>query len=481
MYTCLLAILALSALLCSGCVHQARKQPLQLHPDNPHYFQFRGRPTILITSAEHYGAVLNADFDFVKYLETLAKDGLNHTRMWVGAYCEYPGSLSISGNTLAPAAGRLVCPWARSDQPGYANGGNRFDLTRFDDDYFQRLRRFVSHASERGIVVEINFFCPFYQDQMWAFSPMNAQNNVNGIGAVGRNDVYTLDRHGGLLPIQEAMVRKVVAELRDFDNIYFEVMNEPYVCNVPMDWQRHMIDVIAAAQRDIGSKHLISVNVANQKGKVEDPHPAVAIYNFHYAWPPDAVAMNYQLRAVIGENETGGRQQHDFYYRREGWAFILAGGGLYSNLDYSFAVGHEDGTFVYPRAQPGGGSTALRRQLGILSRFIHGFDFPRMSPEHRVVHDLVPGDGLAAFALVEPGRQYAIYVCQRGNEPPAQAGTAQFALDLPAGGYQLHWISPQSGAIVQQEEFEHPGGARPMTSPSFIGDVAARLVARPRD
>jgi hypothetical protein len=41
----------------------AAEKPLALHPDNPHYFLFRGEPAILITSAEHYGAVLNGDFD----------------------------------------------------------------------------------------------------------------------------------------------------------------------------------------------------------------------------------------------------------------------------------------------------------------------------------------------------------------------------------------------------------------------------------
>ena len=29
--------------------------PIRLHPENPHYFLFRGRPTVLITSGEHYG------------------------------------------------------------------------------------------------------------------------------------------------------------------------------------------------------------------------------------------------------------------------------------------------------------------------------------------------------------------------------------------------------------------------------------------
>src|SRR5262245_29626948 len=46
----------------------AAAEPLRLHPDNPHYFLFRGKPTVLITSGEHYGAVLNLDFDYVAYL-----------------------------------------------------------------------------------------------------------------------------------------------------------------------------------------------------------------------------------------------------------------------------------------------------------------------------------------------------------------------------------------------------------------------------
>ena len=37
--------------------------PIQLHPENPHYFLYKGKPLALITSAEHYGALLNLDFD----------------------------------------------------------------------------------------------------------------------------------------------------------------------------------------------------------------------------------------------------------------------------------------------------------------------------------------------------------------------------------------------------------------------------------
>ena len=45
--------------------------PIGLCPENPHYLQWRGSPRILITSAEHYGAVLNSAFDYEKYLRKL--------------------------------------------------------------------------------------------------------------------------------------------------------------------------------------------------------------------------------------------------------------------------------------------------------------------------------------------------------------------------------------------------------------------------
>src|SRR5258706_14595722 len=106
---------------------------LRLHPRNPHYFLFRGKPTVLITSGEHYGAVLNLDFNYVKYLDTLAKDGLNLTRTFAGAYCEPSGAFNIAQNTLAPKSDRFICPWARSDTPGYPNGGSKFDLMKWDE------------------------------------------------------------------------------------------------------------------------------------------------------------------------------------------------------------------------------------------------------------------------------------------------------------------------------------------------------------
>jgi len=165
-------------------------EPIRLHPSNPHYFQFRGRPTILITAGEHYGAVMNLDFDYGRYLDVLKADGFNLTRVFSGTYREVAGSFGITGNTLAPAAGRFVCPWARSGTPGASDGGNKFDLTKWDETYVARLKDFIAQADRRGVVVELVFFCTMYDDKRWDASPMNARNNVNGVGGVGRQEVY---------------------------------------------------------------------------------------------------------------------------------------------------------------------------------------------------------------------------------------------------------------------------------------------------
>src|ERR1051325_6491067 len=90
--------LGLSAVLTSAAAGR-----LQLDTANPHYFSYKGKPLVLVTSGEHYGAVINGAFDYNRYLAELQSKGLNHTRIWTGPYREVAGSFNISANTLAPA------------------------------------------------------------------------------------------------------------------------------------------------------------------------------------------------------------------------------------------------------------------------------------------------------------------------------------------------------------------------------------------
>jgi hypothetical protein len=73
---------------------------------------------------------------------------MNYTRIFSGAYVEPDGAFNITRNTLAPLPEPLHRPWARSSEPGYANGGHKFDLSRWDDAYFARLTDFVRTRAE---------------------------------------------------------------------------------------------------------------------------------------------------------------------------------------------------------------------------------------------------------------------------------------------------------------------------------------------
>ncbi len=438
-------------------------EPIRLHPDNPHYFLFRSKPTVLVGSTEHYGAVLNLDFDFLPYLDELKSHGLNLTRTFTGAYCEASGNFQIKNNTLAPTEGKLICPWARSDQPGYAGGGNKFDLDRWDEAYFNRLKTFLREAGRREIVVELVLFCPFYEEPMWRLSPVNAANNTNGIGKLARTDVYAL-KDDRLTAAQDALARKLVSELIDFDNLYYEICNEPYFGGVTLDWQAHIAATIEAAQRDLTAKHLIAQNISNGSQKIERPNPAVSIFNFHYSTPPDSVGLNYDLGKAIGDDETGFRGSEDAVYRGEGWDFLLAGGAVYDNLDYSFTTEHEEGT-ARPEA-PGGGGPALRRQLGVVKRFLDGFDFVRMKPDTSVVSGGLP-DKATVRVLSDPGVAYALYL--RGGT------SAELRLNLPEGRYTAEWLNPRSGQIDAKQDVASIGKPVSLRSPEYAEDIALAI------
>jgi hypothetical protein len=455
----------------------ALSQPLALNPANPHYFILEGKPLIIITSGEHYGAVLNLDFNYERYLDTLAGSRLNGTRTFSGAYVEPYGSFNIVSNTLAPAPGRFICPWARSSVTGYANGGNKFDLERWDDAYFKRLRDFVGQAEKRGIIVEMNLFCPFYDESQWKISPQNAGNNVNHVGAIPRNNAYTLDKNGGLLKVQEAMTRKIVTELNGFDNVYYEICNEPYFGGVTLDWQHHIAGIIEATEKALPKKHLISRNVQNGSAKVDHPLPAISIFNFHYASPPVTVAMNYALNKVIGDNETGFRGTNNLPYRVEAWSFILAGGGLFNNLDYSFIAGRENGTFVYPASQPGGGNPVYRQELKILHDFIYGFDFTHLKPISGFVKAGLP-PGFASYALGTAGQAYALYIGhlpEKNAKPASTPRTVQIQLSLPSGNYVAQWIDVLTGKVLAGGPVAAKLDLATLSSPGFLDDIALDL------
>jgi hypothetical protein len=467
----------------------ASAQPISLHPDNPHYFRFKGIPLIIISSSEHYGAVVNPDFNMIRYLDALQKDGMTYTRLFTGTYFEKAGSFGIQMNTLAPEEGKALLPWKRSNEPGALSGGNKFDLDEWDENYFLRLKRFISEASKRGIIVEVTLFSSIYDN--WDIQVWNPKNNITITEDFGRKNIQTLN-NGIALKYQESVVRKIVKELNEFDNVIYEIQNEPWAdhtartvpnvlfndpgsrlegrdwqksIHIPdelsIEWQKKITSVIVDEESTLNKKHLIARNYTNFYYKILKVDPDISILNFHYAYPL-AVELNYNHEKVIGFDESGFSGNEDATYRKQAWKFIVAGGGLYNNLDYSFAVGFEDGSAV--NKAPGGGSHELRNQLKVLSDFMHSFEFVRMKPDYNTVTE---ASGSTVSVLSEQGQQYAFYL--------SDGKRCELKLNLPKGNYMVEWISTLQGEVIRSEIIRHTGTEIKLLSPDFLDDIALKI------
>lgn len=109
----------------------------------------------------------------------------------------------------------------------------------------------------------------------------------------------------------------------------------------------------------------------------------------------------------------------------------------------------------------------------MLADFIAAFDFLRMRPDDSVVKAGVP-EGVSARALVEPGRQYAVYLRPFPKAKQWQPAES-LAVDLPSGSYRAEWINVLDGTAFGSELFQHAGGAKRLAAPQYVGDVAVRI------
>ena len=427
---------------------------VRIYEQNPRYLQYQGRPILLITSAEHYGAVVNLDFDYSRYLETLQKEGFNYTRIFCGPYFEpVQNVFGIQKNTLAPDSGKYIGPWVYRD--------GIYDLEQFNPPFFERLTHFVGEAAERGIVVEVTLFSSIYAQGAWELLPFNPGNNEKITGEIPFREVHTL-AHPEINTYQEAYIRKVVRSLNGLDNLFYEIQNEPWADNgifvdsvnqeddrvfsrpwqktvhvatdASLEWQGWVESIIRDEESTLEKHHLVAQNICNFRQALESVPSGISLINFHYAHP-EAVSENLELGVVLGLDETGFMPQEDRLYLDQAWRFMLAGGGLYNNLDYSFTVGMEDGTWPIPGGNPGWGGTGFRKKLGILAETLNRVPFWKMEPSTTIIRD--SGADLTQHGLEKPGKSYLVFL--------ENYGESEVIPDVPKGKYRITWIDPDSG------------------------------------
>lgn len=491
------------AILPALCLLAGRAQcapPIALHPDNPHYYLFRGKPVVLITSAEIYGAVLNLDFDYRKYLDALAAGGANYTRVYPGSYFE-PQHKWFRNHSLGPADGRHCLPWGRSSTPGYVKGGNLFDLDTWNPEFFRRLKDYVRYAGTKGIVVEVALYNA-QKNWTWPFHPLHFGNNVNGVGKVGFEGFQAIEEQK-LYAYQKAYVSKITQEVNEFDNVIIEIIDEPTIRSggattgtfgeQATPWISGMIDAVKAA--DTPNRHLIAQQVegGGKYGPVDfSADPRVSVITGQYVWQNgNQVGSMKLLDHKYGENkaiEFNETSVYPLWYpqgdklgdsRVEAWEFIIGGGAGFNQLSSLYSTGNEDGA--------GTDVEAVLRQLRLLREFLYSFDFLRMRRDSNLVTGKLPA-GVFGRAISEPGRQYALYMHHSRNPKDneslflcyeVQPGSYQdrVELRLAPGRYRAEWVAPATGKVIESLTFQHASGTRAMTTPRYEVDVALRIRA----
>jgi hypothetical protein len=458
----------------------AAQTPLGLNPENPHYFQFNQKPVLLITSAEHYGAIINKEFDYIKYLDALQQQGMNNTRVFTGSVIEREQDIKWMGfnNTLAPKPDQVITPWARSSIKGYAGGGNKFDLNTWNEEYFSRLKDFISQAAVRGIFVELTLFGNNYRDEQWQYSPLYPANNVQGEGPSGPKSflLFQTLQHKPLVLRQELLVKKLVEELNSYNNLYYELCNEPYnevTDSAAVDtWHNHLVNYIREIESTLPKKHLIASNQA-----VID-NPAVAVANFHYVKIPNMPSFTwlYSLNKVISLDETLGSLKDSGAddVRVEAWDFILKGGGAYNNLSWEYLPTKPEGT---------PGAATIRGQLAHLQKFMSQVNYIKMKPTGELVKSLP--DSAFIQMLGAPGKEYALYLHHSaikgkdaiwGYKALVKNYTDTLRLELPKGHYQVTWMHPSTGKqTTNTKVMKHKGGRIALKTPLYTTDIALHL------
>jgi hypothetical protein len=462
-------------------------RPICIHPDHPKCLLFRGRAVKLVTATEHYGAVFNRPFRFERYLNDCGARGINYTRLF--ALFREQQSATNPHSTCKPDSPEFVAPFERTGPGSAPDGQPKYDLDRPNGEFFDRLHRYMSLAAANGIVVEITLLSNTYADGVWALNPLQAANNINHIENVEWPDYMSL-RHAKLWERQSAHVRKMVEETRGYDNVIYEICNEPGGNFRPQDptleevnaWQRAIAAVIREADTNGSGPHLISGEEAFAY-RLEDESSRAGPDVFQFSdesfdsLPVDIVNMHplsnmiarkrsYNVGLFMsGEMRLSDLKRYclDLYaekkplcldedncatqyrddhgwkiHRKRAWIALFCG-AHYDCIDFSINNFVETG---YSDESADG----IRRAFGHLAVFINSDDLPVAVPAKDVVSRLP--EGLIEATLSGSGNRYWIYLAdarqpKRGEASPLVSG--EVAMRLRPGKYQTRIFSPTTG------------------------------------
>lgn len=244
--------------------------PIKVSENNPRWLIYKDKPIYL---AGHQNLRIHVNYGFSRNVlsiydspggvdllfDEMNQRGTNFWRVW------YYGSTGRAGAEInKPPAYPL--PWARTGPGTALDGLPKFDLTKFNSEYFDRLYTMARKAKDKNIILgvmlfDVYAFVPDTSDRGGSFfdgNPFHPKNNINGVNSDLNNNGYGIDGFfisptNKILNIQKAYVEKVIDTLNEFDNIIFEITNE----TTAAPWQTKVINWIRQYEATKPKTHII--------------------------------------------------------------------------------------------------------------------------------------------------------------------------------------------------------------------------------
>ena len=496
----------LSALFCAlaMCPALYGAEAVRLNPENPKYLLFRGKPLVLVSASEHYGSVINRSFDYEKYLDDAVEHKMTMTRTFL-LYRELQSARNPS-SPCKPESPDYIAPFVRKG-PGKAMDGEPvYDLDAWNPEYFERLHKFLDAASKRGIVVELTVFSNAYSPETWSLNPLRAENNLQHVGAVDWQEYITL-KDKELVRRQTAYARKIIEETSGYDNVYYEICNEPgggtpgHATPADVDaWQEEMARVMREEMRRLKSPHLLAgqqaftyaaknafpMDATFAKGTVEivNDHPLPnTLFDGRVFEMGNFMSKELMLKdvaafcsaaysrpkpTVMDEDNTASMYRDEMgwtIHRKRAWASLM-NGCLYDYIDFSITVGSESGTAA--------SRAGIRSWMQHLSEFMASYDYVHSKPDTSWVY--FPNASVVVSGLARSGKDYVAYIGDARELSDGGAGgplRGSVTLTLPAGEYDVALYSPMTGGY--SPAMKVTGGTKTeLILPEFTQDIVVR-------
>jgi len=433
-----------------------------VHATNPRYFADATGKVVYLTGSHTWlnlqdGVLTDPPppFDYAAYLDFLAAHGHNFFRLWVweqAKWCvEWPSAYY-----------HVPQPWERTGPGTALDGKPRFDLTRFNGAYFDRLRARVMEARARGMYVSVMLFNgwsvsypkgQFSLANPWRGHPFHASNNVNGINGDVNGDNSGDETHTLLIPavtaVQEAYVRKVVDTVNDLDNVLYEISNESN--GGATAWQAHMIAVIKAYEATKAQQHPVGMTVEWPNGSNDELWASAAdwVSPNNYFDPPPAdgrkviVADTDHIWGIGGDRvwvwKSFTRGMYPIFMDQYDDSYKLNGGG-------------------YDLNNPN--DVSLRQNMGYTRRYAERMQLAAMVPRTDVCSTTYCLANAAAT-----GAEYLVYL--------PSGGTVSVDLSATTRTLAVEWFNPATGQATAGAAVA--GGARRTFTAPFSGDAVLYL------